>query len=167
MVMLRAPISRRQGAQATPEVVGAGSLPPTPRRARRRAVGVRGQLRRPDDRVHDHRLADDVRRLLHAVFERFGDVELWFDAIPPWFSRRTMKGCGRTEHYRAPRTPWEIKRSEIAGTVASWHSNVVSVDSQSYGVLRGPAKLALGLLSNVPVLRDLPPCLVRVRSSSG
>jgi O-methyltransferase involved in polyketide biosynthesis len=46
----------------------------------------------------------DVRRLLVAVIERFPGVEIMFDVIPPWFSRKTLGGRGfrMAKNYVAP-----------------------------------------------------------------
>jgi len=44
----------------------------------------------------------EVRALLVAIVERFPGVELMFDVIPPWFSRKTVAGWDVTEGYRAP-----------------------------------------------------------------
>lgn len=57
----------------------------------------------------------DVRDLLAAIAERFPGAELYFDTIPPHFSRKTMKGFNVTSTYTAPPMPWGISTDDIAG----------------------------------------------------
>jgi O-methyltransferase involved in polyketide biosynthesis len=47
-----------------------------------------------------------VERLLQAIVHRFQGVELMFDTIPRWFSRKTLTGFAKTRHYTAPPMPW-------------------------------------------------------------
>lgn len=106
----------------------------------------------------------DVQRLLVTLFERFPGVEVMFDVIPRWFSRRTMQGFQKTRHYRTPAMPWGVNRSEIEGVLRGWSPAVASVEVTSYGMARGPAALALPVFARLPILRDLPPTIVRVRT---
>lgn len=46
-----------------------------------------------------------VQELFVGIVERFAGVELMFDTIPPWFSKKTLAGYGKTKHYRAPPMP--------------------------------------------------------------
>ncbi|MGD9538340.1 MAG: class I SAM-dependent methyltransferase [Alphaproteobacteria bacterium] len=50
----------------------------------------------------------DVVALLRAIAERFPNAELFFDTIPPWFSRKTLKGMKVTERYTAPPMPFAL-----------------------------------------------------------
>lgn len=47
----------------------------------------------------------DVRRLVTACAERFPGGGMVFDAIPRWFSRKTLRGYAKTPAYTAPRMP--------------------------------------------------------------
>jgi O-methyltransferase involved in polyketide biosynthesis len=57
--------------------------------------------------------AAEVQRLLCAIMERFAGVEIRFDAIPHWFSKKTLKGFGKTKHYTAPPMPWAASHDEL------------------------------------------------------
>ena len=39
---------------------------------------------------------------------RFPSAQIFFDTIPPSFSKRTLEGFQVTKHYRAPPMPWGI-----------------------------------------------------------
>ncbi|MFY1826919.1 class I SAM-dependent methyltransferase [Myxococcus fulvus] len=106
-----------------------------------------------------------VRRLLLAIVERFPGVELMFDVIPRWFSKKTLQGFHKTKHYRAPPMPWGVNRDEVEPLLRSWSARVTAVRSVSYGLYaRGVAGAVLRLFSQVPVLRNLPPAIVHVKT---
>jgi O-methyltransferase involved in polyketide biosynthesis len=107
---------------------------------------------------------EQVRRLFTAIVDRFPGVELMFDTIPPWFSRRTMKGFRKTRHYTSPPMPWGVRRSELAALLRRWSPRVTEVDVSSYGFSRGLGALALRLFTALPRLRDVPPAIARVRT---
>jgi O-methyltransferase involved in polyketide biosynthesis len=106
----------------------------------------------------------DVRRLFVAICERFPGVTLMFDSVPHWFSKLTLKGFGKTEHYRAPPMPWGIASSEVEATLKGWSSRVRRVHQQAFGEVRGMLGLMLRVFPHVPGLRDLPPLVVRVET---
>ncbi|MGW6423556.1 class I SAM-dependent methyltransferase [Nocardia sp. NPDC055053] len=107
---------------------------------------------------------DDVRRLVTVILERFPGVELMFDTIPPWFSRKTMRGFHKTPDYTAPPMPWGVERSKIAALLRSWSPAVEEVTVSSYGPSHGPLATTMPLFAALPILRDIPPAIVRVRS---
>lgn len=108
----------------------------------------------------------DVRRLLVAVIERFPGVEIMFDAIPPWFSRKTLEGGGfrRTRDYLVPRMPWGVRCGRVGPLLRGWDSRIREVSAVPYGFARGAPALVLKACAAVPGLRDVPPCIVRVRT---
>ncbi|TBU98676.1 class I SAM-dependent methyltransferase [Stutzerimonas kirkiae] len=57
--------------------------------------------------------AEQVLALLRAIVERLGQGELFFDTIPPWFSRKTFKGWQLTPSYTAPVMPWGIELGDL------------------------------------------------------
>lgn len=105
---------------------------------------------------------EDVRRLLVAVVDRFPGVEIMFDTIPRWFSKKTLAGFGKTKHYTAPPMPWGVNRDEIEPLMRSWSDEITTVNVVPYGALRGPLSLYLRLFSQVPFLRNVPPTIVHV-----
>ena len=104
----------------------------------------------------------EVRALLVAIVARFPGVELMFDVIPPWFSRKTVAGWGVTPGYQFPPMPWGIKRGDLGRTLRQWLPAIRRVETRSFGFARGPKKLVLAVLSRLPTLRDLPPAIAHV-----
>lgn len=56
---------------------------------------------------------DQVRTLLTQVSERWPGGEVFFDAITPWASRKSLAGWKVTPHYTAPPMPWGITVDEL------------------------------------------------------
>ncbi len=56
----------------------------------------------------------DVKALLSRLAERFPGAEIFFDAIPPLFSRMTLRGLRLTPFYTAPPMPWGISVDDLA-----------------------------------------------------
>jgi O-methyltransferase involved in polyketide biosynthesis len=104
----------------------------------------------------------EVRRFFSELVERFPGVELMFDAIPRWFSKRTMKGFATTKHYTAPRMPWGANRDELAPLLRSWSPRVIDVQLSSYGAARGLAGVAFRAFASLPWLRNVPPSIAHV-----
>ncbi|AKV00220.1 Phosphoribosylamine--glycine ligase [Labilithrix luteola] len=106
----------------------------------------------------------DVRRLVVAMFERFPGVELMFDTIPPWFSKKTLEGFAKTEHYTTPPMPWGVSADAIEPLLRGWSGRIATVKTTPYGAFRGPLSVYLRLFSRIPVLRSVPPTIVHVRT---
>jgi O-methyltransferase involved in polyketide biosynthesis len=106
---------------------------------------------------------DEVRRLCTTIFDRLSGVELMFDTIPPWFSRKTVNGYARTPHYTVPPMPWGVKRSHAARLLREWSPRVAEVTTTSFSPSRGPLAVSLPLFERLPVLRDIPPAIVHAR----
>jgi O-methyltransferase involved in polyketide biosynthesis len=107
--------------------------------------------------------AAEVEALVRDVFERFPRVDLMFDAIPPWFSKKTLNGFRKTKHYQTPPMPWGVTRSSLGPLLRQWSPRITSVELVSWGYSRGPLGALLPIVSRVPVLRDALPSVVRVR----
>jgi O-methyltransferase involved in polyketide biosynthesis len=108
----------------------------------------------------------EVETLIRAMFERFPGVELMFDIIPPWFSRKTMRGWYKTKHYRVPPMPWGIARGKVEPLFRSWSDRIVSIEQVPWGYMRGPAGVLLPIFAGIPLLRDYIPSIVHVRTRS-
>ena len=50
----------------------------------------------------------EVSHLLKEIAERFKKCEVFFDLVPIWFSRKSIKGIYLTKHYKMPATPWGL-----------------------------------------------------------
>ena len=61
----------------------------------------------------------EVRSLLTRISERFRGAEIYFDTIPPFFSRKTLKGWKVTKRYTAPPMPWGISYEDIPAFLRS------------------------------------------------
>lgn len=103
-----------------------------------------------------------VRDLLTAILERFPRVELMFDAIPRWFSRKTLTGLWKTKHYRVPSMPWGVNRDEIDPLLRVWCPQVMRVRLLPYRQLRGFPWALLPGLAAVPGLREQLPWIVHL-----
>ncbi|WP_328987608.1 hypothetical protein [Thiorhodovibrio winogradskyi] len=107
----------------------------------------------------------EVRQLLTAIVERFPGVELMFDAIPRWFSRKTMQGLWKTKHYRVPDMTWSVNRDEIEPLLRGWSPRIASVRWQPYRRFRGFPWALFPLIAKVPELRKGVPSIVQVVSA--
>jgi O-methyltransferase involved in polyketide biosynthesis len=94
-----------------------------------------------------------VQQLVSALLARFAGVELVFDTIPRWFSRKTLQGYHKTEHYRAPRMPWGVDQNELEPLLRSWSPRVESVELVPFDYAFGTFFSLQRLLSRLPWLR--------------
>jgi O-methyltransferase involved in polyketide biosynthesis len=106
---------------------------------------------------------DQVVSLLQAVARRFGRGELFFDTIPPWFSRKTLRGWAVTKHYTAPPMPFGLALGELKAFLAevpALSALRVLTYAEPY-----PRRMRLfALISRVPWLKDrIAPGLVHAR----
>ena len=93
----------------------------------------------------------EVRDLIAGCAERFRGGALVFDAVPRWFSERTMRGTMRTaQGYRPPPMPWGMDAGELH-KVRTAHPAITEVRELPPPRGRG---LYYGALA--PVLRRLP-----------
>jgi O-methyltransferase involved in polyketide biosynthesis len=107
-----------------------------------------------------------VRELFCAIVDRFPGAVLMFDAIPSWFSKRTLQGFGKTKHYTAPPMPWGIGRDDLEPLLRSWSPRVSRVSSVPYGYARNGAIMLMRLFSKLPVLRNQAPMIAYVETRS-
>lgn len=103
-----------------------------------------------------------VQRLLGAIDRHFRDYVLMFDAIPPWFSRKTLRGFRLTRHYVAPPMPWGIPASTLPAVLAEWMPRSGRAVLAPFGPMRGVQGRLFGVVQRVPALADLMPCAVTV-----
>lgn len=73
-----------------------------------------------------------VARLIAGISERFRGGELWFDFIPPEFSRRSLDGWALTSNYRVPAMPWGVSAREAVDFVRARISSACSVQLAPY-----------------------------------
>lgn len=105
----------------------------------------------------------DVAALLEAIAARFPDAQLFFDTIPPGFSRRTMQGMQLTQHYTTPPMPWGITIGDIPRFLRSVQG-LLPVSVQTYADPYPQYTKFYKALSLIPPLRNrLAPALVHAR----
>ncbi|MEM8816912.1 MAG: class I SAM-dependent methyltransferase, partial [Pseudomonadota bacterium] len=56
---------------------------------------------------------DEVVRLLADIADRLPNATIFFDTIPPYFSRKTLRGLKVTRNYTAPKMPWGVSVDDI------------------------------------------------------
>lgn len=108
---------------------------------------------------------DQVADLLRRIGDRFPGAEFVFDTIPRWLSRRTLRGWRRTKHYVTPPMPWGVDRDRIEVELCRWDERIEQVDLIPYRFPRGPLRYLFPIMGGLPILRNLPPQMVRVRWS--
>jgi O-methyltransferase involved in polyketide biosynthesis len=107
----------------------------------------------------------DVRRLFRSLVDRFPAVELMFDTIPRWFSKKTLVGFRKTKHYTAPPMPWGVGRGELDSLLRGWSDRVATVTTQPYGFPRGPGRGLVWLCRTVPWFQNLSPAIAHVTTT--
>ncbi|MEM9731061.1 MAG: class I SAM-dependent methyltransferase [Myxococcota bacterium] len=105
----------------------------------------------------------EVEALLTAIAARLPSAEIFFDAIPPFLSKKTLRGMQLTKNYRAPPMPWGISLDDIPAFLQSIPS-LEPVTVQTYADPHPHAMRPYSLLSKIgPVRRRLAPSLVHAR----
>lgn len=105
-----------------------------------------------------------VRQLLADCAARFPGGALVFDAVPRWFSARTVAGTmGSQGSYRPPPMPWGLDAAQLP-ELAAVHPNIVEVRELRWPAGRGLFyRLLLPRLRLVPVLGPRRPVIALVR----
>ncbi len=101
-----------------------------------------------------------VKRLLADCAERFPGGSMVFDAVPRWFSARTLKGRMRmASGYQAPPMPWGLDAGELP-KIGTAHPAITDVREipppPGHGAYYGRVAPLLGRL---PGLRNLRPTM--------
>lgn len=106
-----------------------------------------------------------VRELLTAVSRRWPRVEVMFDYIPRWLSNKSSseKGWWKTTHYRVPKLPWGVHRSEVVELLGAWLGELTVVSQEHYVFPRGLRRWLFRTLTLVPWIRERAPGMIRVR----
>ena len=107
----------------------------------------------------------EVRALLERIAKRFPGGEIFFDTIPPFFSRKTLRGLKVTKRYTAPPMPWGISVVDIPTFIKSIRG-LEPVTVQDYAEPFPKRTRLYALLSKIPaVRRKLAGGLVHLRIS--
>ena len=107
-----------------------------------------------------------VVSLLTAIAARLPAAEIFFDAIPPFLSNKTLRGMQLTKTYRAPPMPWGISIDDLPAFLRAIPS-LEPVKVQSYMEPHPSAMRLYRALSKIgPVRQRLAPSLVHARVAS-
>ena len=106
----------------------------------------------------------EVRRLISAIYDQLSDVIFVFDTVPPWFSRKSMKGFAKTANYVLPPLPWGISHGDLEPTLKSWNSKILDFQIIQYMPARGALRLASKVLLKIPGIINFAPLVVRAAS---
>jgi O-methyltransferase involved in polyketide biosynthesis len=108
---------------------------------------------------------DAIGGLVQDVVRRWPGVELMFDHVPRWLSRKSLsrRGWYRTRHYRVPPLPWGVNRSELAPLLRSWAGAAEVVSTADYRFPRGPRRMAGAVLHRIGWAYERIPGMIHVR----
>ena len=73
----------------------------------------------------------DVVSLLKRIAGCFQGAQIVFDTIPPFFSRKTLRGFKVTKTYTAPPMPWGIRVGDVPGFLTGV-ANFTHIHTQTY-----------------------------------
>ncbi|KPM54534.1 methyltransferase [Frankia sp. R43] len=100
---------------------------------------------------------DQVMSLITECAARFPAGQLFFDSIPPAFSRRTMKGYRMSDRYTAPPMPFGLTVSAAARLPAQIPGVATAEDLQPPPGRRAWRSRTLRRIAALPGPRDLRP----------
>ncbi|MGW7689483.1 class I SAM-dependent methyltransferase [Streptomyces asiaticus] len=104
----------------------------------------------------------EVKDLIAGCAERFRGGALVFDAVPRWFSARTVRGEMRTGSYQAPPMPWGMDAGELR-KVRTAHPAITDVREVPPPRGRGFYYGALApLMRWLPAVRNLRPTMTAI-----
>ncbi|MFD4365880.1 class I SAM-dependent methyltransferase [Rhodococcus sp. NPDC058521] len=104
----------------------------------------------------------EIERLYLALIERFPGVELMFDTIPRWLSKKSLTGWEMRKGYVTPRMPWGISGPEVDLLLRSWSTRTAHVHTQPYGFARGPKRALVWGARFLPGLENTAPSITHV-----
>lgn len=105
--------------------------------------------------------------LLAAVAAQFPSWEMFFDTIPPWFSKKTLKGLKISKSYTAPAMPFGLRLSEVNDLIYKV-SQIKIISVISYPEAYPQRSPLLSALSKLHWFRDITAGLVHLeRKNSG
>lgn len=109
--------------------------------------------------------AEQVFALLQAIRSHFSNAELFFDVIPPSFSRKTMNGWEVTKNYTVPPMPFGLALGQIH-TLSQQVPGMKILSALTYAE-PFPARMKFfAMLSKICWLRDsIAPGLIHAKMS--
>ena len=106
---------------------------------------------------------EEVVSLLRTMVRRLGEGELFFDCIPPWYSRKTLKGLAMTANYQTPPMPFGIALGDLEAFVAQV-PGLALAQALTYAEPWPRYMPALAWLSKIgPLRRRVAPGLIHCR----
>ncbi|MEJ2884968.1 class I SAM-dependent methyltransferase [Actinomycetospora aeridis] len=108
---------------------------------------------------------EEALGLLADCAARFPGGQILFDTIPPWFSRRTVRGLDLTPAYRAPAMPFGITVPDVLA-LPRLVPGLAAVDDLGLASGRGPFRApVVRTATRLPVLGAHRPGCFRARSA--
>lgn len=105
----------------------------------------------------------EVGDLLRRVGDRFPGSHIFFDLIPQWFSRKTVKGMYVTKRYKAPIMPWGLNYGEYR-KLLSIHPGLRLHRRMTYAELFPGRMRPYSYLVKIPWIKNnLAPWMVHLR----
>ena len=104
----------------------------------------------------------DALGLVRTCAARFPGGQMLFDAIPPWFSRRTRRGVPLSRNYRTPPMPFGL----TVGQIRALPGRIPGVASAEDLVLppgRGLWRILPTVVARTPVIREHRPSMTLLR----
>ncbi|MEU4250505.1 class I SAM-dependent methyltransferase [Amycolatopsis sp. NPDC026612] len=105
---------------------------------------------------------EEVLGLIAECAARFPGGQLFFDSIPPWISRRTMKGHRLSDRYTAPPMPFGLTVSEAARLPGRFPGIAAVEDVQPPPGRKAWRPGTLRKIADLPGLRELRPSITLV-----
>lgn len=96
----------------------------------------------------------EVIKLLEHIDDKFDNYQLVFDAIPKWFSKKTLDGFYKTKNYKVPAMPWGIDRNELEDFISMTIKKLKVIKIIPFFPENGVSGLLFRIFSKVPVLRN-------------
>lgn len=101
-----------------------------------------------------------LKRLITAA--KGTETEMFFDTIPHWLSRKTLRGMEVGNGYVAPPMPFALVRRDLAGFVAEVPGFEI-LSATNYGDIAPERARLIALIGKIPVLRNMAPLLVHAK----
>lgn len=108
--------------------------------------------------------AEETLALLRRIGAHRGPspAEIFFDTIPHWFSRRTLRGMVVDKDYTAPQMPFALARRDVPAFLRQV-PGLSLVTAIGYGEAFPERSRLIATLGRLPVVRDMAPLLLHAR----
>ncbi|WP_437881215.1 class I SAM-dependent methyltransferase [Pseudomonas sp. LRF_L74] len=106
----------------------------------------------------------EVLELIRQISQRLPGAELFFDSIPPWLSRRSLRGMRMGGSYRVPPMPFGLALDQVQALVDRV-PGLQLLRTTAYFEAYPERSPWWAAICKFPPLRNLAPGLIHVRAS--